>query len=126
MVRFKPLLGKVIFSSPYLFGGPGAHPASSAMGTGALSQGQSDLGLALTTHPHLEPKLKTHYSYTSSSCLSLYGTLLGKLCICRGVCIISILFICVYTHTHVHVGGISFSVENNKRSFIHSIAMCRM
>jgi len=31
--------------------GPGAHPASGAMGTGCLSRGYKGRGVALTTHP---------------------------------------------------------------------------
>ena len=37
--------------------GPGAHPASYTMGTGCL-QGSSGRDVALTTHPHLAPRLK--------------------------------------------------------------------
>ena len=44
--------------------------------------------MAFTTHPHLEPKLKKQYSYTSPSCLRLHGTLLGELYIV-GVCVLS-------------------------------------
>jgi hypothetical protein len=35
--------------------GPGAHPASSTMGTGFFP-GQNDRGVALTTHPQLAPR----------------------------------------------------------------------
>jgi hypothetical protein len=38
--------------------GPGAHAASCTMGTGSLSRGQSGRGVALTTQPHLAPRLK--------------------------------------------------------------------
>ena len=37
---------------------PGAHPASFAMGTGYLFRGKSGEGVALTTYPHLAPRLK--------------------------------------------------------------------
>jgi hypothetical protein len=45
---------------------PWAHPASNKMGTGSL------LGLALTTHSHLAPRLKNEYSYTSTPPLGLH------------------------------------------------------
>jgi hypothetical protein len=38
--------------------GPGAHPASCTMGTGSLSRRLSSRGAALTTDPHLAPRLK--------------------------------------------------------------------
>jgi len=37
--------------------GPGAHPTSYTMGTGSFP-GQGGWGVALTTHPHLGPRLK--------------------------------------------------------------------
>jgi len=37
---------------------PGAQLASCTVGAGALSRGQSGQGLFLTTHPHLEPRLR--------------------------------------------------------------------
>jgi hypothetical protein len=53
------------FSAPVQTG-PGAHPASYTMGTGSLSRGESGRGVALTTHPHLVPRLKKESSYTST------------------------------------------------------------
>ena len=38
--------------------GPVAHPASYTMGTGFLSRGSSDRGVALTTYRHLTPRLQ--------------------------------------------------------------------
>jgi len=38
-----------------------------------LSRGQSDRGVALTTHLHLAPRLKKEYSYTSAPSLGLHG-----------------------------------------------------
>ena len=38
-----------------------------------LSRGQSDRGVALTTHPHLEPRLRKEESYTSTPTLGLRG-----------------------------------------------------
>ena len=58
--------------------GPGAHPAFCTMGTGSLSREQSGQGVALTTHPHLQPMLKKKYSYTSIPPLSLHGLFEGK------------------------------------------------
>ena len=45
--------------------GPGAHPASCTVGTGSLSRGQSGRNLS-TTLPHIAPRLKREYSYTST------------------------------------------------------------
>jgi hypothetical protein len=44
------------FSAPVQVG-LGAHPASYTMGTGSFP-GYSGQGVALTTHPHLEPRLR--------------------------------------------------------------------
>jgi hypothetical protein len=41
------------------------HPASHTMCNGSLSQGYRGWSIALTTHPHLAPRLKKEYSYTS-------------------------------------------------------------
>jgi hypothetical protein len=38
--------------------GPGANPDSYKMGTESLFQGKRGRGVALTTHPHLVPRLK--------------------------------------------------------------------
>jgi len=42
--------------------GPGAHPASCIMGTVFLSSGRSGRGVASTTQPHLQPRLKKEYN----------------------------------------------------------------
>jgi hypothetical protein len=51
------------------------HPARPALGStqphiqwalGIFSQGYSGQGVALTTHPHLTPRLKKEYSYTAT------------------------------------------------------------
>ena len=54
--------------------GPGAHPASYTMVTGSFL-GISSHGVALTTHPHLAPRLKEEESYTSTPPLGLHGLL---------------------------------------------------
>jgi len=46
----------VRFSAPFQTG-PGAHPASCTMGTGSFPGVKCGRGVALTTHPHLVPKL---------------------------------------------------------------------
>jgi len=38
-----------------------------------LYQGSTGRGVALTTHPHLAPRLKKEYSYTSTNLLGLLG-----------------------------------------------------
>jgi hypothetical protein len=43
-----------------------SRPASCTTGTGSLSQAESGRGVTLTTHPHLAPRLKKGYSYTST------------------------------------------------------------
>jgi len=48
--------GGVKFSAP-VHTGPGAHSASYTKSIGFLSRGKSGRGVALTTHPHLAPKL---------------------------------------------------------------------
>ena len=45
--------------------GPGVHPASYKMGTGSFP-GLKRPRVALNTHPHLVPRLKKEYSYTST------------------------------------------------------------
>ena len=42
---------------------PGAHPASCTMDTSYFSRGLSSRGVALTTHPHLAPRLKKEQTY---------------------------------------------------------------
>ena len=49
-----PISVEVRFSGP-IQTGPEAHPASCMMGTGSLSQGQSDCGVVLTTYLFLSP-----------------------------------------------------------------------
>ena len=56
----KPAEGVVrdfVFSAPVQTGS-GIHPASSTMDTGALSQGQSGRGVALTSDPHVATRLR--------------------------------------------------------------------
>jgi hypothetical protein len=65
--------------------GLGVYPASCTMGTGSLSQGQSDQDVALTAHPHLAPRIKKEYSYTSTPCLGVHGLFEGELCLYRYV-----------------------------------------
>jgi len=52
--------------------GTGARPASHTMGTGAFP-GVRRLGRGIDYPPHLEPKLKKEYSYTSTHSLGLRG-----------------------------------------------------
>jgi hypothetical protein len=65
------ILVEVRFSAPVHIG-PGTHTACCTMGTGFLSRKQSGRGLALTTHPHLAPRLKKECSYTCTSLLCLH------------------------------------------------------
>ena len=46
--------------------GPGAHPASCAMGTGSFPGVKSGRGATLTPHPLLVPLFVKEYSYTST------------------------------------------------------------
>jgi hypothetical protein len=39
----------------------------------SLSRGQSDRSVAVTNHPHLAPRLKKDYSYTSTPTLGFRG-----------------------------------------------------
>jgi hypothetical protein len=48
------------------------------MGTGSF-MGESDRDVALTTHTHLEPRLKKEYSYTSTPPPCLHGRLWDEL-----------------------------------------------
>jgi hypothetical protein len=50
-------------------------PSTWTMGTLSLKRGYSGRDVALTTHPHLAPRLKKVYSYTSFSPLGLHGLL---------------------------------------------------
>jgi len=54
--------------------GPWDRPAFYTMDTGS-SLGQSGRGLPLTTHPHLAPRLKKEYNYTSIPPVCLHGWL---------------------------------------------------
>ena len=49
------------FSAP-IQTGPGAHPAPNAMSTGSPSRRWSGRGVALTSHPHLRPRLKKEHN----------------------------------------------------------------
>ena len=58
--------GGARFSAPIQMD-PGAHMASYTMGN------RSSQGVALTTHPHLEPRLKKEQNYTSNPSAGLCG-----------------------------------------------------
>ena len=58
--------------SPPIQTGPRAHPAPYTS-TGSLSPGLSGRRVALTTHPHLAPRLKKEQSCTSSLPLGLHN-----------------------------------------------------
>ena len=51
------VVGDFVFSAPVQTG-RGIYPASSTMDTGALSQGQSGRGVALTSDPHVATRLR--------------------------------------------------------------------
>ena len=55
--------------------GHAAHPVSCTMGTGSLGQGQSGRSVALTTHPHLAPRLKKRVAPYLHFPLCLHGML---------------------------------------------------
>jgi len=57
------------FSAPVQTG-PGAHPASYKIGTGSFA-GVKRLGRGVDHPPHLAPRLKKEYGYTSTSPLDL-------------------------------------------------------
>jgi len=57
---------------------PGAHLASYTMSTGYFPEGKA-AEVALTTHPHLAPRLRKEYSYTSIPPLGLRGLFQGEL-----------------------------------------------
>jgi hypothetical protein len=59
------------FSAPVQTG-PGAHPASYTMGTGVFP-GDKAAGRGISHPPHLAPRLKKVYSYTSTPPLGLRG-----------------------------------------------------
>ena len=58
--------------SPPVQAGPGAHPASYTMGTGSFL-GVKRSGRGFDHLPHLAPRLKKEYSYTSTPPLGLRG-----------------------------------------------------
>jgi len=58
---------------------PGAHPASYKWVPVLFPGGKADRGVALTTHPHLAPRLKKEYNYKSAHPLGLCGLLQGEL-----------------------------------------------
>ena len=58
---------------------PGTHPASCRMGVPSLSREKSERGVALTTHPHLAPRLKKQYSHISTRPLGLHGLFYGEI-----------------------------------------------
>jgi hypothetical protein len=53
--------------------GSAAHPASYTNVRVFFFWGKSGQGVALTTHPHLAPRLKKEYSYTFTPLLGLLG-----------------------------------------------------
>ena len=53
--------------------GPGAHPASYKMDTESLCVESGGRGVALTSYPHLAPRLKKEWIYSSPPCLGLHG-----------------------------------------------------
>jgi hypothetical protein len=59
------------FSAPVQTG-PGSHPASYTVGTGSFP-GVKRPGRGVTTHPHLAPRLRKDYSYTSTPNLGVRG-----------------------------------------------------
>jgi len=59
------------FSAP-IQTSPEVHPASFTLGNGSFSQVHSCWGVVLTNHPHVVPRLKKEYSYTSAPPLDLY------------------------------------------------------
>jgi len=68
------------FSTPVQTG-PGAHPASYTMGAWSLSGGVKRPGRGVDHPPHLVPRLKKEYSYTSAPPLGLHGLFLDDLCL---------------------------------------------
>ena len=64
------------FFAPVLTG-PGAHPASYTMATGSFP-GVKRPGRGVFHPPHLAPKLKKAYSYTSTPPMGLRGLLQGE------------------------------------------------
>ena len=63
--------GKARFSA-HVQTGPGAHPASDTMGTGSFPRVKRP-GSGVDHPPHLAPRLKKEYSYTSTPPLGLRG-----------------------------------------------------
>ena len=60
---------------PHLSGPVLRHTQPPVQSISGLSREQSDRGVALTTNPHLAPRLKEEYSYTSTQSLGLRGLL---------------------------------------------------
>ena len=71
------ILMGVRFSSPVQTG-RGAHPASCTMGTGSYP-GVKRPGRGVDHPPHLAPRLKKEYSFTSTPPLGLRGLIQGEL-----------------------------------------------
>jgi len=67
------------FSSPVLTG-PGVHPASHTVDTASFP-GVKRSGRGVNHQPHLAPRLKKEYGYTSSPHLGLRGLFLGEICL---------------------------------------------
>ena len=62
----------VRFSAPVQTG-PGTHPATYTTGTGFLSRGVKRPGRGVNHPPHVAPRLKKEWSYTSAPLLGLNG-----------------------------------------------------
>jgi hypothetical protein len=76
------------FSAPVQTG-PEIHPASYTMGTGSFP-GVRRQRRGVERTPHLAPRLKKGYRYTSTSHLRLHGLFKGEL------------YLPIYTYTHKH------------------------
>jgi hypothetical protein len=69
-----PAEAKNFFSILCVQTGSGAHPASCTMGTGGPFPGaKRGRGVTVTTHPHLVPRSRISWSYTSSPPKRLHG-----------------------------------------------------
>ena len=76
-VRDQILVGARLYAP--LQTGPGAYQASHKMSKVSLSRGQSSPGVALTTHPHLAPRLKKDKNYNSTPLLAHHVLFCGEL-----------------------------------------------
>ena len=94
---------------------PGAHPASYTMCTGSfLGVKRPGRGVALTTHPHLAPKLKKELSYTSALPVgsklnsSVSYAMSGENCIIRRDCRLcdKSLVYCCCKNLKIHFGSL--------------------